>query len=288
MMEKSMSTNSDTIIYDLEDSVPPSVSDKDGARTRLQKFLTTKSSVELPSPDRIAVRLNAINTPFFRDDIALALRFSRIRTLVLPKVNSGQDLHHVAREIYTATRLQPTRNPENQPLRLVASIESANSLLNLREIAGWQPEYDPNLMVSLSALLFAAEDFCADTSITRTLSRQELLYTRHGTVCVNYKDLDYLKEECEDGRRLGFNGKQAIHPSQVAIIQSTFVPNEKEILRAARILHRMKMAHDSQKGAIGLELEGGGKEMIDAPMIKQAENVIRIAKSADLEIPRVD
>lgn len=40
MMEKSMSTNSDTIIYDLEDSVPPSVSDKDGARTRLQKFLT--------------------------------------------------------------------------------------------------------------------------------------------------------------------------------------------------------------------------------------------------------
>ncbi|KAI0926889.1 hypothetical protein AcV5_007566 [Taiwanofungus camphoratus] len=260
MMEKSMSTNSDTIIYDLEDSVPPSVSDKDGARTRLQKFLTTKSSVELPSPDRIAVRLNAINTPFFRDDIALALRFSRIRTLVLPKVNSGQDLHHVAREIYTATRLQPTRNPENQPLRLVASIESANSLLNLREIAGWQSEYGPNLMVSLSALL----------------------------VCVNYKDLDYLKEECEDGRRLGFNGKQAIHPSQVAIIQSTFVPNEKEILRAARILHRMKMAHDSQKGAIGLELEGGGKEMIDAPMIKQAENVIRIAKSADLEIPRVD
>ncbi|KAI0947504.1 hypothetical protein AcV7_009917 [Taiwanofungus camphoratus] len=107
-------------------------------------------------------------------------------------------------------------------------------------------------------------------------------------VCVNYKDLDYLKEECEDGRRLGFNGKQAIHPSQVAIIQSTFVPNEKEILRAARILHRMKMAHDSQKGAIGLELEGGGKEMIDAPMINQAENVIRIAKSADLEIPRVD
>jgi len=98
---------------------------------------------------------------------------------------------------------------------------------------------------------------CADTSILRTRSRQELLYTRSqiaiaakafglesvDMVCVHYKDLDYLKEECEDGRRLGFSGKvhslffflqdvllpfsqQAIHPSQVDTIQSTFVPSE--------------------------------------------------------------
>lgn len=69
-------------------------------------------------------------------------------------------------------------------------------------------------------------------------------------VCVNYKDTDYLREECEDGRRLGFDGKvrnstfrrrkefshislieqQAIHPSQVQIIQETFVPSERGTL----------------------------------------------------------
>jgi citrate lyase subunit beta-like protein len=104
---------------------------------------------------------------------------------------------------------------------------------------------------------------------------------------VNYKDLDYLRDECEDGRRLGFSGKQAIHPSQVDTIQSTFVPTSSgmfqcdvalhselilprlEISRAAKIVHEMKTAYASQRGAFGLELEGGGKEMIDAPMLKQ-------------------
>lgn len=43
-------------------------------------------------------------------------------------------------------------------------------------------------------------------------------------VCVQYQDQDYLKAECIDGRQLGFTGKQAIHPLQVPIIQSTFVP----------------------------------------------------------------
>jgi citrate lyase beta subunit len=46
-------------------------------------------------------------------------------------------------------------------------------------------------------------------------------------VCVSYKDPEYLLEECEDGRRLGFTGKQAIHPNQVDTIQKTFVPTEK-------------------------------------------------------------
>jgi len=299
MLKKSLTTNSDVIIYDLEDSVPPSPEDKDGARERLRQFFSTET--ELPQPERIAVRLNSINTPFFASDIAQALRIPSIRTLVLPKVNSAQDLHHVCREVYSASQMSRIRDPQKQPLRLVASIESARSLVRLGEIAGWQSEYGPSLGVSLSALLFAAEDYCADTGIIRTKSRQELLYTRSqiaitakafgldaiDMVCVNYKDLGYLKEECEDGRRLGFNGKQAIHPTQVDIIQSTFVPTEKEILRAARILHRMEKAHTLQRGAIGLELEGGGKEMIDAPMVKQAENVVRIAKAAGLKIPDV-
>ncbi|KZT73832.1 beta subunit of citrate lyase [Daedalea quercina L-15889] len=301
MLQKSLVTNSDIIIYDLEDSVPPTKTDKEGARERLVQFLCSKPKTELPCPERIAVRLNATNTPFFEEDLAAALRVPSIRTLVLPKVHSVQDLHHVSRIIYSFSNFNATRNPTKQPLQLVASIESARALVNLGAIAGWQSEHGPSLQVSMSALLFAAEDYCADTSIIRTKSRQELLYTRSqiaitakafgldaiDMVCVNYKDLDYLREECEDGRRLGFNGKQAIHPTQVDIIQSTFMPTEQEILRAARIVKKMEQAHGAQRGAIGLELEGGDKEMIDAPMLKQAENTIRIATAAGLPIPDV-
>ncbi|KZP31433.1 citrate lyase beta subunit [Athelia psychrophila] len=298
MLEKSLLTKSDVIIYDLEDSVPPSTKDKDAARNRLKDFIAGTSTDKLPRPERIAVRLNDISTPHFKHDIAQALSIPSIRTLILPKIHSAQDLHHVSREIYMSRQ---SGSSDQAPLNIVASIESARALWGLGDIAGWQSEYGPE-GGKLSAVLFASEDYCADTSIIRTDTRKELLYTRSqivvaakafgvdaiDMVCINYKDLDYLKEECEDGRRLGFNGKQAIHPSQVELIQSTFVPTSKDILRAAKILHQMEKAYALEKGAFGLDLEGGGKEMIDAPMLKQAVNTIQIAKAAGIEIPRIE
>jgi len=167
---------------------------------------------------------------------------------------------------------------------------------NLGTIAQWKSDHGPELGGRLSALLFAAEDFCADTAIIRSPSRRELLYARSqivivakafgldaiDMVCVNYKDNEYLKEECLDGRQLGFTGKQAIHPSQIDIIQTTFVPTSGEILRAAKILRAMERAHAAERGAVGLE-----GEMIDAPMLKQAEKTIKIAKAAGLEVPHI-
>ncbi|RPD77769.1 citrate lyase beta subunit [Lentinus tigrinus ALCF2SS1-7] len=300
MLEKSLTTPSDVIIYDLEDSVPPSPADKTSARARLAHFLSTRAG-SLPSPERIAVRLNSNATPFFAEDILQAMRLPCIRTLVLPKIHSAQDLHHVSEEIFLAYRGHKYRSPDDPPVQLVASIESAKAMYNIGEIASWQSTWGAAMGGKLAALLFAAEDYCADTGIIRTTSRQELLYTRShivvtakafglgaiDMVCVNYKDPEYLRDECQDGRRLGFTGKQAIHPIQVDTIQSTFVPTSKEILRAAKILKQMEQAHLSNRGAAGLELEGGGMEMIDAPMIKQAENVVRIARAAGLPIPDV-
>jgi len=79
---------------------------------------------------------------------------------------------------------------------------------------------------------------------------------------------------------------QAIHPTQVGTIQSTFVPSEKEIARAIRILHGMERAQKMElRGAFGLELDGEGKEMIDEPMVKQAKGIVAKAKAARLPVP---
>ncbi|EIW81318.1 citrate lyase beta subunit [Coniophora puteana RWD-64-598 SS2] len=295
MLDKSLTNNSDMLIYDLEDSVPPSRHDKESARQRLATFLSTTSKDKLPHPNRVAVRVNDLSTPFFQGDIAELLRLPAISTVILPKIHSAQDLHHVSRALSFA------REGTSEPLRIVASIESARAAWNLGEISGWQSEYGSERGGQLDSLLFASEDYCADTSVIRTTSRQELLFVRSqivvaakahrlgaiDMVCINYKDIDYLKDECEDGRKLGFTGKQAIHPTQVDIIQSTFVPTAKDILRAAKILHQMDISHSNQKGAFGLDMEGGGREMIDAPMLKQAESTIRLAKAAGLDIPDV-
>ncbi|KAM6494139.1 Pyruvate/Phosphoenolpyruvate kinase-like domain containing protein [Amanita muscaria] len=287
MLDKSLVSNSDVIIYDLEDSVPPSPVDKVNARLRLSNFLFQKLT---PNVERNAVRINDVTTPFFRDDIHQIAASASIRAVVVPKVHSPSDLDAVSRELHQAFKV----SPREAPIRIIPSIESAKAMWNLNNIVTWKSKYGGLSGGVISALLFAAEDYCADTSIIRTPSRRELLYTRSeivvtakafgleaiDMVCINYRDLDVLQDECRDGRQLGFTGKQAIHPNQVQTIQSTFVPTTQEIDRAAKIVHAMKLAHSSQKGAVGLD-----GFMIDAPMIKQAEKILQAAEAAGVEIP---
>ncbi|KAH0832185.1 citrate lyase beta subunit [Lanmaoa asiatica] len=324
MLEKSLNLGAppDVVIYDLEDSVTPTPHDKKAARQRLSQFLHRTPKENLPASERVAVRLNDISTSFFEDDMAEILRYPSVGTLVLPKIHSARDLHYVSRTIRNS-------NTSSTPLRIVASVESARSVVGLGDIASWRSEFGPEKGGELTALLVSSSSThhsdprnCADTSVVRTTSKRELLYVRSqivimakafeleaiDMVCVNYKDPEYLREECEDGRRLGFTGKQVIHPNQVATVNSSFVPtfhgaahihilsrNSEysrweiaEILRAAKILHQMDIAHSNQKGAFGLEMEGGSKEMIDAPMLKQAENVMRLARASGCDIPHVE
>ncbi|KAF8326833.1 Pyruvate/Phosphoenolpyruvate kinase-like domain-containing protein [Cantharellus anzutake] len=283
MLEKSTITTSDMVIYDLEDSVAPS--QKSVALNHLLNFLVEDIKV---APYRRAVRINAIDTKFFTQDVHGILSVPRgcqVQTWVVPKVHSAQHLTEVGKHI-----------PSGLKLDVVASIESAQALWAVGEIAGWK---HPDLRII--ALLFAAEDYCADTGVLRSKSRSELLYARSkivsaskafglqsiDMVCVDYKDPGYLLEECRDGRALGYDGKQAIHPTQVEIIQSTFLPTEKEIARAAKILHGMERARKAElRGAFGLELDDGAREMIDEPMVKQANAVLAKAIAANLPIPK--
>ncbi|KAJ7855914.1 citrate lyase beta subunit [Mycena olivaceomarginata] len=267
MLEKSLSTRSDMIIYDLEDSVSPSAADKTAARARLSAFL---GGIFLRANES-AVRVNDISTPFFRDDISQIVTSKSVGSLVLPKVHSAEDLNTVSTAI---------RDANGNALGLVASIESARASWNLGAIAAWKSEFG-----KLGGALTAVAD-CADTSILRSsivIAAKAFGLEAIDMVCVNYKDLEYLKDECRDGRQLGFTGKQAIHPSQVDVIQSAFVPTAAEIERAAKIVHRMEREHALNRGAAGLE-----GEMIDKPMILQAEKVLQIARAADLEIPYLD
>ncbi|CAE6464194.1 unnamed protein product [Rhizoctonia solani] len=225
MLQNSLSSPSDAIIYDLEDSVAPK--EKNRARIALLDFLQGQS------PERAArtfVRLNAIDTPQFVDDITTVLKWPDLQGIVMPKIHSAEHLDKVASYV-----------PEGRPLSIIASIESARGLWHAGHIAGWKAGQGAGNKVIVSSLLFAAEDYCADTHIIRTKTRQELLYPRSqmataakafglqciDMVCVNYKDPDLLREECQEARRLGYDGKQAIHPNQVETIQSTFVPTEK-------------------------------------------------------------
>jgi citrate lyase subunit beta-like protein len=183
----------------------------------------------------------------------------------------------------------PERHSDSltSPIKLIALIESAKSIMNLNDICNASPY--------LSGLIFAAEDFALDMSITRTPSLSEFLYARSAIVtasrahnlastidlvCTSYRGeegLKSLEEECLNGKNLGFNGKQLIHPSQVEICQKVFSPNEKELDWAARIVIADEKAAKQGRGAWTLD----GK-MIDAPMVGKAKAILGKAEACGI------
>lgn len=119
----------------------------------------------MPASERVAVRLNDISTPFFEDDITEIvcplsrfclhdltssgkLRYPSVGTLILPKIHSVRDLHYVSR---TIRNLNPSST-----LHIIASIESARSVIGLGDIANWKSEFGAEKGGELTALLVSS------------------------------------------------------------------------------------------------------------------------------------
>jgi citrate lyase subunit beta/citryl-CoA lyase len=155
-------------------------------------------------------------------------------------------------------------------------------VINLREIAE---------SAGLSALMFGAEDFAADIGAVRTPDGTEGFYARSAVVLhakanglqaidspfVRLDDEAALVVETERALTMGYTGKLAIHPKQVAPIQGVFTPTADEIARAQRLI----AAHDAQQaaGTGAFQLDG---KMIDMPIVRHAETVIARARAAGL------
>ena len=91
------------------------------------------------------------------------------------------------------------------------------------------------------------------------------------TIYADFRDPEGLRASCDEARRDGFSGKLAIHPDQVAIINSAFTPSEKDIIQARRIVELF----EANPGAAVLSLDG---VMLDIPHLKQARNILALAE----------
>ena len=280
MLTKSLGLNVDCVAYDLEDSV--SLNMKSTARSNLRSFLSEPNP---PSIRERAVRINAIGTGLEEDDLAEICRASSVDTIVIPKVNSPSDLKFV-------TDYLAHHHPnKSRPPALLALIESAISLQNLAQIC--------RTTSSLQGLIFAAEDFAHDLSLTRTPSLTEFLYARSSIVtaaranevpstidlvCTEFKGdkgLQRLGEECEGGKGLGFNGKQCIHPSQVEVVQNVFAPGKEEVEWAVRVVIADKKAGEGDQGRGAWALDG---KMIDVPVVKKAGAIVTRAEACGFDV----
>ncbi|KDB27544.1 hypothetical protein H109_00705 [Trichophyton interdigitale MR816] len=286
MLDKSRMLSVDCIAYDLEDSVTPS---KKAEARRL-----VRAALDLPSPAGVrerAVRINSVGSGLALADLTEVLKSPNLSTLVVPKVDSASDL------TFISDVLSHTLSPSSaEQISILALVESAKAITNLSQICTATP--------LLSGLIFAAEDFALDLSITRTPSLSEFLYARSAIVtaarahelpsaidlvCTSYKQdgggidgMSVLEEESRSGKRLGFNGKQCIHPTQVERVQAIFGPEEGEVEWAVRVVIADEKAARQGRGAWTLD----GK-MIDVPVAEKARAIVRKAEACGIDVEGV-
>ena len=272
-IEKAAALNVDAVILDLEDGVAPGR--KDEARQVIRHAL---EGIDFGRTERF-VRINALASGRGEADLQVVVP-GKPDGILVPKVDDAATLVWVDQLL---SSLEKEHGIEPGSIFLAATIESAIGFLNLREICQSNPR--------LQALVFGAEDFTTDTGITRTREGQELLLARsllvlHGAafgmslidmVHTAFSDLQLLEAECQRGAELGFTGKQVIHPAQVETVQRVFSPSEKAIAHASRVVESAHQAQSEGRGAFALD-----GHMVDAPVVKRAENILRRAKAAGM------
>ncbi|KAL8936687.1 MAG: hypothetical protein Q9211_004063 [Gyalolechia sp. 1 TL-2023] len=287
MLDKSLGLSVDCVAYDLEDSVTPSK--KSEARSLIRQLLQQSRPIGIREN---AVRINAVQTGLALDDLTEVLKAPNVDTVIVPKVNSPSDLQYVSDVIRHALPERYTEGPQESrapSINLLALIESAKAVTDLASICKASPY--------LSGLIFAAEDFALDLSLTRTPSLIEFLYARSAIVtacrandlpstidlvCTSYMGVENqqrLREECLGGKGLGFNGKQCIHPSQVELVQEAFAPSKQELDWAVRITIADRKADQQGRGAWTLD-----GQMIDAPVVGKAKSIVDKAEACNMDI----
>ena len=265
LMRKAPASGADVVVFDLEDAVVPDA--KPEARTAVADTLTADDF----DPDcEVWVRVNPTGIAA-DDDLDVVLRDDpRLDGVMLPKVEAAADVE-------TLAALLDERGAD---LPVVALVESAAGVLDAQSIAA---------AAATDALAFGAEDLSADIGATRTDEGTEVLYAREhvvlaasaagvdaiDTIHADFEDEAGLSEETAFARQLGYDGKMAIHPAQVSVINDGFTPDPDRIEWAERVLAAKAQADEEGRGVFRVD-----GEMIDAPLIAQAERVLERARAA--------
>ncbi|GAC1330761.1 MAG: CoA ester lyase [Beijerinckiaceae bacterium] len=267
-LEKAKSLPADVLIFDLEDAVSPDA--KLAAREQVAGAVRQGGY----GNREIAVRINAPDTPWGKDDLA-AIAAAGPDAILVPKVSTPGDIMMAAREMREAA-------PERT--RLWAMMETPLAILNADSIA--RTGADPASRLSL--LVMGTNDIAKDTRARLTPGRPAMLAylsicvaaaRAHGLEILDgvYNDFSNeagFKAECEQGRDFGMDGKTLIHPSQIAPANSVFAPAEDEVIWAQKIITVFETPENRAKGAI--QIEGRMVERLHAEM---AQRTVALARA---------
>lgn len=260
----------DALVLDLEDSVAHDA--KDAARKHVAGALRVRG-------DRLTlIRVNHPQLGMLEQDLSVLAPHAR-QAIVLPKVEQAGEVEVLDGLLGAFER---ANGLDANSISVTVVVESALGLRNLYDFIRAAPR------VRGAALASAEEgDFIVDIGAQWTPEGTALAYARGKFVCdaraakvewlldgafMNLTSTDALERESRLARTCGFNGKMAIHPRQVAVINQVFSPSAAEIERARKLIGAFRIAEAQGRGAV--QFEG---MMVDYANVKRAERLLALA-----------
>jgi len=271
-LAKAQTLGADAVILDLEDSVAPER--KAEARERISGLLRGDPN---PATEWL-IRLNGVTSPHFEADVACAA-LTAPDGLVVPKVDDPGTLQEVDRRLAAAER---TAGKPAGSLKLFAMIESARAVLNAYAIAGATSR--------LHGLILGHVDLLRDLGLTPGPAGQGTVHHARcqlvlaaraarvdavDAIYLNIQDHDGLRDESLQAARLGFVGKQVIHPGQISVVHAALTPSAERVQRAERVLQVWKEAQAQGKGVVAMD-----GMLLEPPVIAMEELVLERARRA--------
>jgi len=273
----------DVVMFDLEDSVP--VDAKEPARKMVIDSIRSLIWKDIS----VTFRINGLDTPFGYKDLLDVVEAAgpQIDAVVVPKVNHPGDIHFVCRMLDGIEM----EKGSSKRIGIEAIIESAEGLENVSEIARASDR--------LKTLAFGIVDYSASINARLIsisghgenenevypghrwnfeMSRIVMAAKAHGLLAIdapygNFKDPEGLRRSAALACALGYDGKWAIHPDQIDIINQVFSPSREDIARAQKVLAAHKDAEEKGLGAVAVE-----GRMVDRATVRLARQLYAQAK----------
>lgn len=270
MLHKSLASNADCLILDLEDAVVPK--QKAAARQVVSQWL---KEAGFGHKER-TVRMNPLDTPWGLQDLAETMAYPP-DAYIVPKVSTLEELNTISAEL---DRLeQQYGHPANQVGLILVSTETPQGVLNLPTFAQCQ---------RVIGLTWGAEDLSAALGAPRN-RRPDGSYLDLYTHCrnitllsaaaggvqpidsvyVDFNDAEGLADECEEAAWMGYTGKITIHPNQIDIVNQAFTPSAADVNEALELL--AAFAEAEEEGLMAISFKG---KMVDVPHLVRAQRLL--------------
>jgi len=253
-IRKGLQSAADALIIDLEDAIR--VDEKEQAREAVRQAF----SEGRPADKKVYIRINAVSTPWFEDDVALANTLP-IDGVMLPKCEEPSDVATLASKV---------------SFEIIPLIESAKGVLNAAEILSVSPQ--------VQRLAFGSVDFALDIGAEWTQEGIErhaamghlVLASRYAgkqppidAVFPVIRDEEAFKKDTLLGKKMGFYGKLIIHPMHIEWVRDVYRPAEEEIARSRKIVE----AYEQSGGKGAFSIDG---KMVDLPVYEQARRIVEL------------